>query len=287
MSQVSYIQEMSMSLATDTAFRTELEKPFPIEPKQIERFRTQGYIKLKQVLSPAVLEYYGNEITQQVFRLNTLTKPMHERTTYEKAFLQIMNLWTKSQIVKEFVFSKRLARLAAELMGVRGVRLYHDQALYKEGGGGITPWHADQYYWPLSNANTCTVWIPLQQAPMEMGPLAFAAGSQNLVAGRDLVISDKSEDEIRNLIAGGKYRLDENPFDLGEVSYHYGWTYHRAGRNVSNEARKVMTIIYMDADMRLAKPANENQQNDWNTWMPTARIGEVIDTPLNPVLYQG
>ena len=130
------------------------------------------------------------------------------------------------------------------------MRLYHDQALYKEGGGGITPWHADQYYWPLSNANTCTVWIPLQQTPMEMGPLAFAAGSQNLLAGRDLVISDKSEEEIRDLIAGGRYRLDESPFELGEVSYHSGWTYHRAGRNVSSKARKVMTIIYMDAEMR-------------------------------------
>ena len=102
-----------MDVAIDTAFRAGLERPFLIDPKQIELFRTQGYTKLKQVLTPAELEHYGSEITQQVLRLNTLKKPMNERTTYEKAFLQIMNLWTKSQVVKEFVFSKRLAKLAA------------------------------------------------------------------------------------------------------------------------------------------------------------------------------
>ena len=60
----------------------------------------------------------------------------------------------------------------------RGVRMYHDQALYKEAGGGITPWHADQYYWPLETDKTITAWIPLQATPLEMGPLEFSAGSQ-------------------------------------------------------------------------------------------------------------
>ena len=67
-----------------------------------------------------MLKFYGDMITQQVLHLNTLTKPMSERSTYERAFLQIMNLWTKDEICREFVFSKRLARMAAELMGVKG-----------------------------------------------------------------------------------------------------------------------------------------------------------------------
>lgn len=171
-------------------------------------------------------------------------------------------------------------------MQVRGVRLYHDQALYKEKGGGITPWHADQYYWPLDNPNTCTVWIPLQETPLEMGPLAFAAGSQNEQSGRDMQISDESEEKLRELIANGKYPLDENAFALGEVSFHLGWTYHRAGRNTSSLARKVMTIIYMEDGIRLAQPKNANQANDWQSWMPGACIGEPVATPLNPLLYR-
>jgi hypothetical protein len=50
--------------------------------------------------------------------------------------------------------------------------------------------------------------------------------------------------------------------------------------------RKVMTIIYMDKNMKLKNPENKNQINDWNTWCPGAVVGEEIDTPLNPVVYQ-
>ena len=46
-----------------------------------------------------------------------------------------------------------------------------------------------------------------------------------------------------------------------------------------------MTVIYIDEHMRLAAPRNANQQNDWDTWCPGAAIGEVIRTPINPVLW--
>ena len=46
-----------------------------------------------------------------------------------------------------------------------------------------------------------------------------------------------------------------------------------------------MTIIYMDRDMKLAAPKNSAQQRDWDTWCPGAKVGEIIDSPLNPVLY--
>ena len=114
----------------------DLDTTYTITPDHAAQFRRDGFIKLKNVLSPETLDYYGKEITRQVIRLNKQTKPMEERTTYEKAFLQIGNIWLQSEIAKEFVFSKKLGRIAAELMGVRGVRLYHDQALYKEASGG-------------------------------------------------------------------------------------------------------------------------------------------------------
>lgn len=275
-----------MSTTIDaTTLHAELDWPFAISPDQIQFFRTNGYIKLKQVLSPELLEFYGSEITTQVIQLNTLKKPMSQRNTYERAFLQIINLWTKSQIVREFVFGKRLARIAAELMGTNGVRLYHDQALYKEASGGITPWHADQYYWPLSNANTCTVWVPLQYTPLQMGPLAFAVGSQHFTFGRDLEISDQSEEQLQAALKQQNFPLEESAFDLGEVSYHYGWTYHRAGPNTSSQPRKVMTIIYMDSDMRLVAPKHRAQEADRKAWMPDTPVGQLIDAPLTPILW--
>jgi hypothetical protein len=129
--------------------KSQLDEPYAIDDTAIEFYRRYGYIKLKQVLSPEVLTHYGEQITHMVKQLNTQSKPMEQRSTYERAFLQIMNIWTKDETVREFAFSKRLAGIAARLMGVDGVRMYHDQALYKEPSGGFTPWHADQFYWPL------------------------------------------------------------------------------------------------------------------------------------------
>ena len=264
----------------------ELGEPFALPAGAIEYFRAEGYVKLKKLFSPELLKFYGEAITRQVVRLNTLTKPMAERSTYERAFLQVMNLWTKDEICREFSFGKRLARVAAQLMGVKGVRIYHDQALYKEAGGGFTPWHADQYYWPLSNDNTCTAWVPLQTTPLEMGPLAFAARSHRVGFGRDLEISDESEARIREMLGAEKFTYLEEAYELGEISFHSGWTFHRAGGNSSPQARAVMTVIYMEDGIRLVKPRNKHQQQDWEAWLPGCKIGEIANSKLNPVLWK-
>lgn len=268
------------------SLQRELDTPYALTAGQIEKYRKDGYIKLKDVLSPAVLEYYGKEITGLVTELNGERKPMEERTTYEKAFLQIVNLWTKSEVVKEFCFSKKLARIAAELMGVDGVRLYHDQALYKEPGGGITPWHADQYYWPVSNNNTTTVWIPLQETPLEMGPLSFCIGSQDYESGRQLAISDESERQLQQSFQQRNYPVDNTPYDLGEVSYHMGWTFHRAGGNASDRPRAVMTVIYMEDGIRLIEPKTRHHRGDRDAFMAETEVGEAVDGPLTPVLWR-
>ncbi len=273
---------MTVALA---ASKVDLDSPYALRPEQVRFFRENGFVKLKNVLSAETLAAYGPEITRKVHELNTLHLPMEERTTYQKAFLQVMNIWRESAVVKEFVFSRRLARIAAELMGTSGVRMYHDQALYKEGKGGFTPWHADQYYWPLASTHSVTIWIPLQKTPMEMGPLAFAPKSHLHDLGRDLEISDQSESKIEKKLLAAELGQFEEPFELGEVSFHAGWTFHRAGRNLTDRPREVMTVIYMDEDMRLAAPRNENQQQDWDAWCPGAKVGELIQTPINPVLW--
>ena len=261
-----------------------LHQPYELSKDQISFYEEHRYIKLKQVLAPEVIAHFNGIIGRKVEELNDQETPMDERDTYGKAFLQLFNLWRTDDEIKQLVFSKRLAGIARDLMQVDGVRIYHDQALFKEAGGGITPWHADQFYWPLASDKTITAWIPLQKTPLELGPLEFSAGSHQIVEGRDLSISDESEQ-----ILSEKLRVNDFPhvieaFDVGEVSFHSGWVFHRAGANQSDQTRKVMTVIYMDRDMILKQPENENQVKDWNTWCPGAKVGETIDTHINPVL---
>ncbi len=262
-----------------------LNEPYTLSDTQIAFYQEHRFIKLKHVLNEATLAYFNEVITEVVNKMNSTHTSLEERTTYGKAFLQLFNLWLEDERVKQLIFSKRLGKIAADLMQVDGVRLYHDQALYKEPGGGITPWHADQYYWPLETDKTVTAWIPLQTTPLEMGPLEFSAGSHKIVEGRELEIGDESEKQIQQKLKVTDFKHVIEGFDLGEVSFHSGWVFHRAGANQTSEMRKVMTIIYMDKEMKLKKPENKNQLNDWNTWCPGVKVGEEINSPINPVLY--
>ena len=265
----------------------DLDTPYALSAAQCAQFRRDGFIKLKEVLSPAVLAHYGREISREVVARSAKYAPLAERNTYGKAFLQISNIWTWNAVVAEFVRAPRLGRIAAELMGTRGTRIYHDQALYKEPDGGFTPWHADQVYWPLSSEHSVTAWIPLQATPLELGPLAFAVGSHRLVQRRremELVISDESERVIARTLAD--CAKVEEPFALGEVSFHSGWTFHRAGPNRSTVPREVMTIIYIDADMVIGEPRNDSQANDLRGWFPGLKPGDLAASPLNPVVWE-
>jgi ectoine hydroxylase-related dioxygenase (phytanoyl-CoA dioxygenase family) len=262
-----------------------LNEPYSLSQEQIDFYQKNRFIKLKEVLNLETIQFFNEAISKQVNEMNQEQTALEDRTTYEKAFLQLFNLWTENSIIKELIFSKRIAKIASDLMEVKGVRLYHDQALFKEGGGGITPWHADQYYWPLETDKTITAWIPLQETTLEMGPLEFSAGSHTIVEGRELEIGDESEDLIQKKLRVTDFKHVIEAFDIGEISFHSGWVFHRAGANTTNEMRKVMTIIYMDKDMLLKNPDNKNQIHDWNTWCPGAKIGEIINSPINPVLY--
>ena len=255
-----------------------------IAPQVTDRFKRDGFVHLKSVFSQAEIDYWRHLVAEVVRERNTESRPLESRDTYGKAFLQTMNLWEVDERVRSLVFSKRLASIACDLLEVDGVRLYHDQALFKEARGGHTPWHADQYYWPLASSRTVTAWLPLVDVPLEMGPLSFARGSHRFETGRTLAISDESETTLGELLARQGFEQVETAFEAGDVSFHLGWTYHRAGANHTDSERSVMTMIYMDQDMRLKTPENEHQSRDRSRWCPQVDVGEICDSRLNPVL---
>ncbi len=255
-----------------------------LSSEQINFYKKYNFIKIKDVLSKEELSHWNKLISEYIDNANIQNEALENRDTYGKAFLQIFNLWCESEDIKALVFSKKIANLAAQLMEVDAVRIYHDQALFKEAGGGITPWHADQYYWPLSSDKTVTAWIPLQETPLEMGPLEFSAGSQAIVEGRELAIGDESEAKIQEKLRVTDFKHVIEPYALGEISFHSGWIFHRAGANNTNETRKVMTVIYMDSEMKLKNPSNQNQINDWHKWCPGAEIDKIINTNYNPII---
>lgn len=253
--------------------------------KEFHDFQENGFVKVSQLLDSSYLAEQNKIVEKLVHAANRNSEPMEERDTYKRAFIQITNLWRLSEKARAFVFNTVLARKAAELLNVDSVRLYHDQALFKEAGGGHTPWHRDQFYWPMDTENTITAWIPLVDVPKEMGPLAFVPGSQGWPAGKDLAISDGSEDFFDQLVKQRDSKIVKDTYELGDVSYHRGWTLHRAEPNYTWNTRAVMTVIYMAADAKVKSDPTDVQLIDRDAFVPDRQPGDPCDTELNPVLF--
>jgi len=179
------------------------------------------------------------------------------------------------------------ARVAADLLGVEGVRIYHDQALYKEPGGGITPWHQDEYYWPLDTDNTLTMWMPLMDITADMGSLVFASGSGSEGYLGELPISDESEAVFRQFVSDRGYRLAPNgAMAAGDASFHNGWVLHTAPGNRTPQMREVMTVIYFADGAHVTAPDNKNRVNDLAKWLPGLKPGDLAASPINPLVYR-
>jgi ectoine hydroxylase-related dioxygenase (phytanoyl-CoA dioxygenase family) len=198
-----------------------------------------------------------------------------------------MNLWEKDQDVGRFVLARRFAQIAADLMGVDGVRIYHDQALLKEPDGGLTPWHQDQHYWPLDTDHTVTMWMPLVDLTPEMGAMRFASGSHRDGYLGDLPISDDSEARFESYIRARGYSIEPGvEMAAGDATFHYGWTLHGAPGNSTARTREVMTIIWFADGARVTEPDNFNRSRDLARWLPGLKPGDLAASPLNPLTYR-
>lgn len=126
----------------------------------------------------------------------------------------------------------------------------------------------------------------MQKTPLKIRPLGFSAGSQEVLIGRGLSISDKSEQVIQKNLRINNFPHIIKAFDLGEISFRSDWGFLRVGSNKTDEIRNVMTIIYIDKDITLKQPENECQKNDLETWCPGEKIGTLINSTINPILFK-
>ena len=257
----------------------------PVSKAQVEEFRTNGHTLIRNILSKDEMEAFRPIILHAAGQQNAEKRKLEDRDTYGKAFLQIMNLWPNDEKVKKFTLSKRFAKIAADLLGVENVRIYHDQALFKEAGGGPTPWHQDQYYWPVDTSKTITMWMPLVDINEDMGMLTFASGSHKSGNVFDFEISDKSDLEFNKYVRDNGFEISRPlQMNAGDATWHYGYTIHSASGNESHKMREVMTVIYIADGAKIVYPRNKWQKNDLKTWLNNLPIGSLVSSDLNPLV---
>ena len=259
--------------------------PVAIEKTKVEQFQQDGHTITEALFSNEEVQHMRACINEAIEARNIPVEKMEDRDTYGKAFLQIMNLWETEEKVAQFVLHPKLARTAAQLLGVEKVRIYHDQALFKEPGGGPTPWHQDQYYWPIDTSKTVTMWMPLVDIEEDMGILTFASGSHQDGLVFQTEISDDSELLYESYVREKGYPISrQKTMNAGDATWHLGYTIHQAPGNFSQKMREVMTIIYVADGARVTQPKNSFQKNDLKTWIPDTVPGELVASRLNPLV---
>jgi len=98
-------------------------------------FRRDGFVMVPDLLSSDELARYGAAVDQAVARRKGYdTRAMGQKSLYEQSFIQCINLWEDSPAVRPLTFHPIVCETAARLLGVDALRLWHDQALYKETG---------------------------------------------------------------------------------------------------------------------------------------------------------
>jgi ectoine hydroxylase-related dioxygenase (phytanoyl-CoA dioxygenase family) len=222
----------------------------------IESFRRDGYVVVEDLLEAGERERYGRAVDAAVAeRMRGDARTLAEKTRYEQSFQQCINLWEDCEGVRPLSFHPRIAQTAADLLGVAALRVWHDQALYKEAGGRETDPHQDQPYWPLEQADTVTAWIPFDGSTRETGCMGYLAGSHRVGLRKFADIFRGTGFDLESLpeLRGRETTWVEVP--PGAVAFHHGLTVHRALPNRSGWTRRVHTVIYFaDGSTRVRRP---------------------------------
>jgi hypothetical protein len=245
-----------------------------------ERFRRDGFLHVPGVLTRDEIERYGAAVDEAVaVRKRGDTRLFDEKSPYEQSFLQCQYVWEDFPGLRPLTFHPKIGEIAAALTGADRIRLWHDQALYKEAGGRETEAHTDQPYWPIAESDTATVWIPLVEVDEMSGCMGYVPGSHR--DGAEFIDIFKTPGAGKALEA--KYAQTPPvfvPCALGDVIFHHGATVHMAKANRSQETRRVYTAIYFrDGCTRSGDRPHPSVDRD------AIADGAVIDGGATPIVW--
>ena len=262
--------------------------------EQILSYRSNGFVVIDDFLDADELETWRSTLSEAV--VNRRGKRFHDDTVmadafsadeqtefYDKVFDQLVNLWQTDQAMEKLILDPRIGRMAAELAGVDGVRVWHDQALIKRPYANPTAFHLDVPYWSFTSRDAISIWVALDDATEANGCLYFFPGShletstENVKIGQNVgAIFDVYPQFADRPAASGV-------MTAGSCSFHNGLTIHGAGANMTNGLRRAMTCAFMPDGAVF-----NGQQNVLSDAQVAAlRVGDRLDDPAqNPLVYR-
>ncbi len=262
--------------------------------EQIESYRSSGFIVIENLLSEEELEYWRKTVTVAVkeragikipgkeIRIGEADGINEDADYFGKVFDQLLNLWQTDEGVKKIMLDERLGKMAAQLAGVDGIRIWHDQALIKRPWANPTSWHLDTPFWSFSDRNAISIWVALDNATLENGCLFFIPGSHKQT-NFDKITIGRNMDGIFDVYPQLKNTMPvAAPMKAGSCSFHNGLTVHGANANMTSGSRRAMTCAYMpDGNVFNGEP---NILPD--AYLEKIKIGDALNNDeQNPLIY--
>jgi ectoine hydroxylase-related dioxygenase (phytanoyl-CoA dioxygenase family) len=247
----------------------------------VAAFRRDGYVVVDGLMGGDELDQLAPAVAAAVARRKAGdARSLGEKSRYEQSFLQCQNLWEDSEDVRPLTFHPRVGAAAAALLETDAVRLWHDQALFKEPGGRETDPHQDQPYWPIAEARTITAWIPLHDVTLDGGCMGYVPGSHAIGLRRFVDIFSGDPEDLMDdpALADRQPRFVE--VARGSVAFHHGLTAHLARPNRTRGVRQVHTVIYF-ADGCTRTTSGQHPAVD----RAGIRPGEPIRSDVTPVVW--
>lgn len=264
-----------------------------LSDEQIAQYRRDGFIVIDNFLTDGELKQWRTAVDTAVSRRNGNKLPDRkevygkgddaDKEYYDNVFDQLLNLWQDNEAVKELMLDERLGKMAAELSGCDGIRIWHDQALIKKPWANPTSWHLDTPYWSFSDRRALSIWVALDDATPENGCLFFIPGSHQQTTFDNPGIG-KNMGAIFNTYPAFKQRQSvAAPMKAGSCSFHNGLTIHGANANMTSGYRRAMTCAYMPDGAVF----NGIQNILSDEQIKNLQIGDLLNNDaLNPLIYK-
>ena len=261
-----------------------LDSEYVVSEEKVEQFWRDGFIVLRGVLSDEEIAVYGPVICDTAterYRAQGMTP------AGGGAFLQTLNMRFENEGMRQFCLSRRFGQIVATLTRSPAVRIYHEQALFKQPGGIDSAWHQDQYYWPVNTDRSVGLWMPLVDCTEEMGPIRFVVGSHRYSNLGGTHISDESAQFFDDFILEEGLQVHQvHHMAAGDCSFHLGWTVHGASPNRSKVTREAMIVTYYPDGTRVDELSNPSRIGDAEKFLGGRSEGDLADSELNTIVYR-
>lgn len=195
-------------------------------------------------------------------------------------------------VLRELATDETIGAIAAELMQASGIRLWHDQLLYKPGNpnrrsGGNVGWHQDYSYWQCAAEPTLiTAWVAFDDVNLDNGCMQVVPRSHRwgLLNVNDFFEQDMNKQQEGMEIPENE-RFEKVPLILkaGQVSFHHAYTIHGSGPNTTHNPRRSMAVHLMADGTRYK--AGTRGDNHMNVHLLGGKDGDVFQGEHFPLLY--